>query len=74
MYMAPIVRAKPPVTALARRATGAVVLPLAVAVMAPFLAAYALYAGAALALRGLSKAPRLLVDAIDYSGSVVLGR
>lgn len=73
MYMAPIVRAKPPVSTLARRATGAVVLPLSVVAMVPFLAVYAVYGGVALALRGLVKAPRTLFEMVDYAGSTILG-
>ena len=73
MYMAPIVRAKPPVSALARRATGAVVVPLSVVVMVPFLAIYAVYGGVALSLRGMARAPRTLIEMIDYAGSTVLG-
>lgn len=74
MYIAPIVRAKPPVSAVVRRATGAVVLPLSAAVMLPFLLVYAVYAGVALTLRALAKLPRTLVEMVDYAGSVVLGR
>ncbi|QNA85972.1 hypothetical protein G4G27_19775 [Sphingomonas sp. So64.6b] len=74
MYMAPIVAAKAPASTPARRIVGAVVLPLSAAVMLPFLAVYALYAGTVLALRAIPKAPRALLDAVDYAGSVALGR
>lgn len=74
MYMAPIVRAKPPVSATLRRATGAVVLPLSAVVIIPFLAAYAVYAGVMLTLRGLARAPRTLSEMVDYAGDVVLGQ
>lgn len=74
MYMAPIVRAKAPVSTTARRLTGAAVLPLSALVMLPFLAGYAIYAGVALGLRGAGKAPRALVDMIDYAGTAILGR
>lgn len=73
MYMAPIVRAKPPVSTTLRRATGAVVLPVSVVVMLPFLAVYAVYGGIALALRSLTRAPRALVEIVDFAGSTVLG-
>lgn len=74
MYMAPIVRAKPPVSVVRRRAIGAVVLPLSVVVMLPFLAVYAVYGSVALALRGVTRVPRALAEAVDYAGSAVLGR
>ena len=74
MYMAPIVRSKAPVSAFARRATGAVVLPLSVAFMVPFLAAYAVYAGLALSVRTVAKAPKALLDMVDYAGTAILGR
>lgn len=72
MYMAPIVRSTP-VSATVRRATGAVVLPLSALVMLPFLAGYAVYAAVALGVRGATRAPRALLDMVDYAGSVVLG-
>ena len=72
MYMTPIVRALS--SPIVRRATGAVVLPLSAAAMLPFLAGYAVYAGVALTLRGAVRAPRLLVEIVDYAGDVVLGR
>ncbi|MGY4395162.1 hypothetical protein ACVWZA_000323 [Sphingomonas sp. UYAg733] len=74
MYMAPIVAAKAPASTTARRVVGAIVLPLCAAVMLPFLAVYALYAGTVLALRAIPKTPRALLDAVDYAGSVALGR
>ena len=73
MYMAPIVRTKAPVSTIARRATGAVVLPLSVAFMVPFLAAYAVYVGLALSVRAIVKAPRALLDMVDYAGTAILG-
>lgn len=72
MYMAPIVRAKPPVSTTVRRATGLVILPLSAMTMLPFLAAYSVYAGGVLALRGLVRVPRTLVEMIDFAGSSVL--
>lgn len=73
MYMAPIVRARAPVSPTARRVTGAIVLPLSAAVMLPFLAGYALYAGLALGVRGVIKAPRTVLQMVDYAGTVILG-
>ena len=73
MYMAPIVREKPPVSAFARRATGVVVLPLSALVMVPFLAAYAAYAAVTLGFRTVLNAPRALVQMVDYAGTVLLG-
>ncbi|GAA0317082.1 hypothetical protein GCM10009087_29330 [Sphingomonas oligophenolica] len=74
MYMAPIIRTKAPVSTIARRATGAVVPPLSVAFMVPFLAVYAAYAGLALSARTVARAPRALLDMIDYTGTAILGR
>lgn len=73
MYMAPIVRAKAPVSVTARRLTGLVVLPVSAVFMVPFLAAYAVYAGVTLGIRSIGKAPRALLDMIDYAGTAVLG-
>jgi len=74
MYMAPVTAAKAPVSTPLQRGVGLVVLPVSVLVMAPFLAGYALYAATMLALRGIGKAPRALLDMIDYAGRVALGR
>lgn len=74
MYMAPIVATKAPVSPALRRATGAVVLPLSALMMVPFLAGYAVYAAAVLGIRGAAKAPRALLDMVDYAGTAMLGR
>ena len=74
MYMAPITRAKAPPSAAVRRTVGAIAVPVAGVVMVPFLAGYALYAGAVLAVRGLVAAPRALGDIVDYAGEVLVGR
>ena len=74
MYMAPITAAKAPVSTTAQRLTGLVVLPISAVVMVPFLAGYAVYAVVALGARGLAKAPRALLDMVDYAGQVALGR
>jgi hypothetical protein len=74
MYMAPITAAKAPVSTTAQRLTGLVVLPVSAMVMVPFLVGYAVYAVAALGLRGLFKAPRALREMVDYAGQVALGR
>ena len=75
MYMAPIVAAKPPITTTtAQRLTGLVVLPVSALVMVPYLAGYAVYAATVLAVRGAWKAPRALLDMVDYAGKVALGR
>ncbi|MEG3147581.1 hypothetical protein U1839_23265 [Sphingomonas sp. RT2P30] len=73
MYMAPIVRSKAPVSIMRRRLSGGVVMPLAVLFMLPWLALYALYAGTVMAIRGVSRAPRALLQMIDYAGTAVLG-
>ncbi|WP_332788607.1 hypothetical protein [Sphingomonas sp. GB1N7] len=74
MYMAPITAAKAPVSTTAQRVTGLIVLPISAVVMVPFLAGYAVYAVAALGVRGLIKAPRALLQMVDYAGQVALGR
>ncbi|MDQ2877556.1 MAG: hypothetical protein M3R41_00570 [Pseudomonadota bacterium] len=71
--MAPIVRAKAPVSIARRRLVGAVAMPLSIAVMVPWLAAYALYAGTVLTVRSVAKAPRALLGIVDYAGTAVLG-
>lgn len=73
MYMAPIVRANPPVSIMQRRLSGGVVMPVAVLFMLPWLALYGLYAGAVLAVQGVTKAPRAFLKMIDYAGTAVLG-
>jgi hypothetical protein len=73
MYMAPIVRSKAPVSVMRRRLSGGVMTPLAVLFMLPWLALYALYAGTVMTVRGVSKAPRALLQMIDYAGTAVLG-
>lgn len=73
MYMAPIVRTKPAVSAMRRRLSGGVVMPLAILFMLPFLALYALYAVTMLGVHGAAKAPRALLQMIDYAGTAVLG-
>lgn len=73
MYMAPIVRAKAPVSIVRRRLSGGVVMPLAMLFMLPWLALYALYAGTILAVHGVAGAPRALLQMIDYAGTAVLG-
>ena len=74
MYMGPITRAKPAVSPTVRRAVGAVALPLAGLLLLPFLSAYALYAGTVIGMRSLGGAPRLLGQAVDYAGGVLVGR
>lgn len=74
MYMAPITAAKAPTSTAVQRLVGIAVLPVSAVIMVPFLAGYAIYAVTALSLRGLSKAPRALLDMIDYAGQVTLGR
>jgi len=73
MYMAPIVRTKPAVSAMRRRLAGGVVMPLAVMFMVPWLALYALYAATVLTVQGMARAPRALLQMIDYAGTAVLG-
>ncbi len=60
MYMAPIVRTKPPVSAMRRRLSGGVAAPLAMLFMLPWLVLCALYAGVMLVTRGGAKRPRAL--------------
>ena len=74
MYMAPITAAKAPVSTTAQRIVGFAVLPVSALVMVPFLVGYAIYAVTALSLRGIFKAPRALLDMVDYAGQVALGR
>ena len=68
MYMAPIVKATPvPTRPALRRAIGVPVLALAVAVALPWMAV--------LLLAGLCMvAARMLVEAVDYAGTIALGR
>lgn len=73
MYMAPIVRTKPAVSVMRRRLSGGVVMPLAVLFMLPFLTLYAIYAATMLGVQGMVKAPRALLQMIDYAGTAVLG-
>jgi hypothetical protein len=73
MYMAPVVRTKPAVSVMRRRLSGGVVMPLAVLFMLPFLTLYALYAVTMLTVQGAAKAPRALLQMIDYAGTAVLG-
>ena len=70
MYMAPIVKAPEktaPANAVLRRAVGVPVLALAALVAVPWMAAQALIAAAALAVR-------TGVQAVDYAGTIALGR
>lgn len=73
MYMAPIVRAKAPVSVAKRRLTGVLVVPLALIGMLPFLAGYALYATLVLSVHGMTKLPHALVEMVDYGGRAILG-
>jgi hypothetical protein len=73
MYMAPIVRTKPAVSVMRRRLSGGVVMPLAVLFMLPFLTLYAIYAATMLGVQGVARAPRALLQMIDYAGTAVLG-
>ena len=74
MYMAPIVRARPASSPLARRLVGAPVLLLSVAVMAPWLAVNAAVSAVVLGGLAIGRGPRALLQAIDYAGEVALGR
>ena len=74
MYMAPIVRARPASSPLARRLVGAPVLIVSVAVMAPWLAVNALVSAVMLGGGTVARAPRVVLQAIDYAGEVALGR
>ena len=70
MYMAPIVKATvapPPVHPAVRRLVGLPVLALAALVALPWMAAQALIAGCVLAVSAG-------VQAVDYAGSIALGR
>lgn len=68
MYMAPIVKATPaPASVALRRAVGVPVLALAAVVALPWMAAQALVGAVALALKAG-------VQAVDYAGSIALGR
>jgi hypothetical protein len=69
MYMAPIVRAKPPVSIMRRRLSGGVTMPLVVLFILPWLTLYALYAGTMLAVRGIAGAPRAVLQMV----SAILG-
>jgi hypothetical protein len=73
MYMAPIIRTKPAVSVMRRRLSGGVVMPLAVLFMLPFLTLYAIYAVTVLTVQGVARAPRALLQMIDYAGTAVLG-
>ena len=74
MYMAPVVRARPASSPLARRLVGAPVLMLSVAVMVPWLAVNAAVSAVVLGGLALGRGPKALVEAIDYAGEVALGR
>ena len=74
MYMERIVAAKAPASPVLRRSVGIVVMLTSIAVMAPFLAICAVWAGAVLGLRALAALPRTLVQMVDYAGTVALGR
>ena len=74
MYMAPIVAARPASSPLARRLVGAPVLLVSVAVMAPWLAVNAIVSAAVLGGGAIGRAPRAVLQAIDYAGEVALGR
>lgn len=74
MYMAPVTRARPASSPVARRLVGAPVLLLSVAVMAPWLAVNALISGVVIGGLALGRGPRALLQAIDYAGEVALGR
>ena len=70
MYMAPIVKATAVVTPahpLLRRAVGLPVLALAAVVALPWMAAQALVAAGAMTIRAG-------VQAVDYAGTIALGR
>ncbi|MBJ6123392.1 hypothetical protein [Sphingomonas mollis] len=74
MYMGPIVAAKSSSSPLARVLVGIPTLMLAAMLLLPWLAANAMAAGLMLGLRALPGAPRALMAAIDYAGTVALGR
>ena len=90
MYMGPIVAAdtttapvglpaargpaRSPSGTLPRLAAGVPVLALATVVMVPWLVGHTLVAGTLLGLRALPGAPRAILSAIDYAGSIALGR
>ena len=59
---------------LPRLAAGVPVLALATVVMVPWLVGHTLVAGTLLGLRALPGAPRAILSAIDYAGSIALGR
>jgi hypothetical protein len=66
--------ARPPSGTLPRVVAGVPTLALAAVVMVPWLAGNALIAGVAIGVRALPGAPRALMAAIDYAGSIALGR
>lgn len=74
MYMQKIVRAQAETSPLARRLLGVPVLALSAVVMVPWLALYGLWSAIAIAVRAAPKAPRTLLDMVDYAGTVALGR
>ncbi|WP_305172559.1 hypothetical protein [Sphingomonas aurea] len=63
-----------PSSPLVRRAVGVPVLLVAAAAMLPWMALNAAVAGVVLGARGIAAAPKAVVQAIDYAGTVVLGR
>lgn len=74
MFMAPIVRARPASSPLARRLVGAPVLLVSVAVMLPWLAVNVVVSAAVVGGLALGRGPRALLQAIDYAGEVAIGR
>lgn len=66
--------ARPRSGTLPRLAAGVPVLALATVVMVPWLVGHTLVAGTLLGLRALPGAPRAILSAIDYAGSIALDR
>lgn len=74
MYMGVITAARPSSGRVARVAIGVPVLLVAGVAMIPWLAGNGLIAGAVLAGRTVTRLPRLMAQAIDYTGEIAIGR
>lgn len=73
MYMAPIVRAKPPVSLARRRTTGTALVLLGMLVMLPWLALFGAIGAATALIGGIAALPRTIKQLVDHVGDYAHG-